>query len=144
MEIDVMDYVSLEDIKGACLSEIRSKVIESLRYMSADDIIANASYNIVFEMVSEMLEKNEEEVKKLLLDKTVDIINNLSSYCVFRDSRDEYTKKDSLGQTYLNEAVANNKNIIEDKVKELIRKRLQNKTLTRKSRQTWFKVYGIE
>ena len=31
-----------------------------------------------------------------------------------------------------------------DKVKELIRKRLQDKTLTRRSHQTWFKVYGIE
>lgn len=31
-----------------------------------------------------------------------------------------------------------------DKVKELIKKRLQDKTLTRRSHQTWFKAYGIE
>lgn len=120
MEIKIEDYLSDSDIKEICLEEIRNKVREELRYNQVSDVLSNISYSVVFKMVSEVMELNEDEMKQLITDKTISIINDLSSYCVFRRKDDTYTKNDSLAQTYANEAVLNNKELIEKRVKEIM------------------------
>lgn len=119
MELSPMDYLSQDDIKEICIDELRSKVRESLRYYEASDILSNVSYKCVFKEVEDIIKMSEDEIKKQINDKVVEIISKLSNYCVFR-SKDEYDRSDSLAQKYLLESIENNKQLIEDRVKELM------------------------
>ena len=119
MEINIMDYVSQEDIKEGCIEELRGRIRDNLRYISPSDILGNISYQCVFKEIEDLLQIKEEEMKQRILEKTIEIIENLSSYSIFR-SKDNYTKEDSLGQKYVIEAVENNKELIQDRVKELL------------------------
>lgn len=119
MEINPMDYVPQEEIKEICIEELRGRVREALRYNDVSDILGNISYQCVFKEIEDLLQLKEEEIKQQINDKVISIINDLSSYSIFR-SKDNYTKSDSLGQKYVIEAVDNNKDLIQDRVKELL------------------------
>lgn len=120
MDIDFKSYLSEEEIKNIYIEELRYKIHEELKYSNVSTVLSNLSYEIVFKKVCDILKTNEDSVIETIAEKVVDIINDLSSYSVFR-RKDEYgNNQDSLAQKYLIEAVENNKVLIEDRVKELM------------------------
>ena len=69
--------------------------------------------------MDDILKVNEEERKKQINDKVVEIITEMSSYNVFR-RKESYEREDSLAQKYLIQAIEDNKELIQNRVKELM------------------------
>ena len=120
IEINMHDYLSDDDIKDVLRKAIYDEIKESISYdKSLTTFIANLSYKYVFKMVDEIVKENigtgiEDSIKQ----KVPEIINDLSSYSIFR-AKDNW-QEESIGQKLLNEAVIKNKDLLEDKVKELL------------------------
>ena len=79
-------------------------------------IFINSAYGIVWEEVNKSIDYDMTEFIK---NKVIEVINGLSNYSVFRD-KNNYGDKDSIAQTYLNQYVEENKNIINEKVIEIM------------------------
>lgn len=118
MEIDFRDYFSREQIEEIIKDELRAEVRRKFRIDDIERIFTNSAYHIVWEEVNKSIDYDMTEfIKK----KVIEIINELTNYSVFRSKGVySYTDKDSIAQTYLNQYVEENKNIIKDKVIEIM------------------------
>ena len=120
IEVNIHDYLSDDDVKDVLRKAIYDEIKESIRYdKSLTTFISNLSYKYVFNMVDEIVKESigtgiEESIKQ----KVPEIINDLSSYSIFR-AKDNW-QTESVGQKLLNEAVIENKDLLKDKVKELL------------------------
>lgn len=114
MNINIEDYLSDEEIKEIVKEEFRYKVKESIQRNGVTTWIANIGYQNVFEIIN----KEIPEYESLVKEKTKEVIEGLSSYSVFR-KKDLVDREDSLGQRYLEKAVEDNKEIINNKVIEI-------------------------
>ena len=117
MNINIEDYLSDEEMKQIVKEEFRKKVEESIRRNNVTTFIANVGYQNVFEIIN----KEIPEYENLVKEKTKEVIENLSSFSVFR-KKDIVDNEDSLGQKYLEKAVEDNKNIINEKVIKIFNK----------------------
>ncbi len=114
MNIELTDYLSDEEIKDIIKEEFRNEVQKNIQKNGISTLIANIGYKNVFNIINNEIPKYENQVK----EKTKEVIENLSSYCVFRE-KDFINKEDSLGQKYLEEAIEDNKTIINQKVVDI-------------------------
>lgn len=115
MEIDIENYLSDTEIKDIIIEEFREEIQKSIRRNGVSRFIANLAYQNVFEEINKEAPKFENEIK----EKTKEVIENLTSYSVFR-KKDLVDNEDSLAQKYLEQSVENNKDIIENKVKDIL------------------------
>lgn len=117
-EINIEDYITDERITEIIEEELRN-IIQRKWNNELSTLLSNVSYRNVFSKVDELLE-DDKNAEDIIVEKTKNIIQDLKSYSVFR-SKDEYiTKEDSVGQKILNEAVKDNKSLIEKRVVEII------------------------
>lgn len=115
IKIDVADYLSQEDIKELCKEQVRYEIQKLFKNeIEAQRLLANLSYEIVFKEVDKVIENSRE----LVINKTQEIINNPSTYSVFRDGF--YGGKKSLAYDIMEKAVKDNTLLINEKVKETI------------------------
>ena len=115
MEIDIENYLSDTEIKNIIIEEFRGEIQKSIRRNGVTTFIANLAYQNVFEEINKEASNFENEIK----EKTKEVIENLTSYSVFR-KKDLVDNEDSLAQKYLEQSVENNKDIIENKVKDIL------------------------
>ena len=115
MEIDISAYLSEEDKQRIAEEEYR-KVIRSIVYTDKERLFSNAAYRTVQKLVDERF---GESLSKILEEKTVKIINDLSTYTVFK-KKDAWDNDDSKGWKYLQESVDKHKDLIEDRVVQII------------------------
>jgi hypothetical protein len=111
MQIKVEDYLSREDITEM----IRYRLDEAIR-KDAERILSNTAYAVVFEAVDKALDN---EAKDIIKEKTLDIINKLSEFCLFRRA-DALGGKASVGQEILNKALVDNTATIYKRVESII------------------------
>ena len=120
IEVNIHDYLSDDDVKDVLRKVIYDEIKKNIRYnKSLTTFISNLSHKYVFNMVDEIVKESigigiEESIKQ----KVPEIINDLSSYSIFR-AKDNW-QTESVGQKLLNEAVIENKDLLKDKVKELL------------------------
>ena len=115
-EVIIEDYLSREEIQDIVKDELRILVKDSFRKEKLDTLIANSSYEIVWKAVDEEMDGNLIETIKT---KTLDIINNLSSYSVFH-KKDAWEHEDSKAYIYMQQAIEENKDLIFSMTKERI------------------------
>ena len=115
-EVIIHDYLSREEIQDIVKDELRILVKDSFRKEKLDTLIANSSYEIVWKAVDEEMDGNLIETIKT---KTLDIINNLSSYSVFH-KKDAWEHEDSKAYIYMQQAIEENKDLIFSMTKERI------------------------
>lgn len=115
MEIKIEDYIERDEIKEIIKEELRESVKLSIKRNGVSTYIANIGYHNVFEIINNEIPGYEEMLK----EKIKEIIGELSNFCVFRKA-DFVDREDSLGQKYLEQAVENNKNIINSRVIEIM------------------------
>ena len=115
-EVIIEDYLSREEIQDIVKDELRILVKDSFRKEKLDTLIANSSYKIVWKAVDEEMDGNLIETIKT---KTLDIINNLSSYSVFH-KKDAWEHEDSKAYIYMQQAIEENKDLIFSMTKERI------------------------
>lgn len=115
MEIKIENYLSDDEIKEIVKEELREEIKSSIKRNGATRFISNMGYGNVLEIINEEIPNYEQEIK----EQVKKVIDNLSSFSVFRKA-DLIEREDSLGQKYLEEAVSNNKELINNKVIEII------------------------
>lgn len=98
---------------------MRFKVRQQFDLNNIERIFTNSAYGIVWEEVNKSIDYDMTEFIK---NKVIEVISNLSNYSVFRDKGDYIYGRDknSIAQEYLNQYVEENKNIIRDKVVEIM------------------------
>jgi len=114
MELKIEDYLSEEEIKEIAKEEVTRQVRQAIRKDDLDRIISNSAYNFIWKAVDEQI---DDDLITLIRDKTIKIINELSSYCIFRQ-RDAWQNEDSKAYTYVQQAIEDNKEVIFNRVKE--------------------------
>lgn len=116
MNINIENYLSEEEIKEICKDELRNSIKK--QFSNEKDltrIITNLSYYELWEQI----ENEVPNCKKIIKGKTIEQLNKISSYDVLRE-KGEFNSKNSVAQDILENCVIENKNIIEDKVKEIL------------------------
>ena len=113
MEINIMDYLSEKEIGECIKEELKKQISNYINKVGVDTFISNISYINVFKKIDEEILDFEIQIK----EKVKNIIENLSDYCVFKEK--SVFEKESLGQKLLNNAVEENKNILNEKVIEI-------------------------
>lgn len=115
MNINIKDYVSEEEIKDIIGDEIR----RSVRYhMNTEAELSRIITNISYKELWKQIELEVPNCEKTLKEKTIERIRNISDYDIFR-RKDAYGAEDSLATKLIDECVKENKNIINDKVKNI-------------------------
>lgn len=111
MNINLERYLNDDEIKLIVKEEFRNNIQENLKRNGVTTWIANLGYQNVLEIINTEIPEYESLVK----EKTKEVIEGLTSYSVFR-KKDLVDNEDSLGQKYLEQAVENNKEIINQKI----------------------------
>ena len=112
MSIDIKDYVSEEEIKDIIVDEIR----RSVRYhLNNEAELSRIITNISYKELWKQIELEVPNCETLLKQKTIERIRNISDY----RRKDAYGTEDSLATKLIDECVKENKNIINDKVKNI-------------------------
>lgn len=115
MEIRIENYLDEDEIKQIVKEELRDEIKKEIRNNGVDRVISNIGYYHVFEIMNKEIDGYEEQVKK----QVKKVIEGLTSYSVFR-KKDLYNHEDSLGQKYLEKSIEENKNIINNKVVQIL------------------------
>ncbi len=122
--ININDYLSEEEQKEYAIEVFKETIKESMFGKKEGDklideverVIANISHNIVMEEVQKYIPNFEEMIKQ----KVVKLLTDSSlSYYVFRE-KDAWRSKDSLAIVYMNEAIRENKELLQKRIKEII------------------------
>ena len=115
MNINFKDYLSEEEIKEIIIDELRK---EARNHFCNEKEFARILTNISY---YELWKKIEEEVpnsQDIIKEKVKEELNKITSYDVFR-RKGEFNNCNSLAYDILEKYVDENKNIIEDKVKDI-------------------------
>jgi hypothetical protein len=115
MNIKIEKYLSEEEIKDIVSDEIRTQIRKLFdTEKNAQRLLSNLSYQIVFDEV----DKTIPNCLEVIANNTKKIIGESSSYNVFRDS--SYGSPKSLAYQIMEQAVSENKELINTKVKDTI------------------------
>lgn len=115
INIDIKDYVSEEEIKDIINDEIRRIV---RYYLNNEAELSRIITNISYKELWKQIELEVPNCEKILKEKTIERIRNISDYDIFR-RKDAYIAEDSLATKLIDECVKENKNIINDKIKDI-------------------------
>ena len=111
MEINIFDYITREQIIEECVSVLRKAIAKD-----AERILTNMAYQVMFEAVDKSLDG---QAKEFIKQKTLHVIKDIASYTVFRKAN-AWEHPESLANSYMEEAIRENKQVIFDKVKEIV------------------------
>lgn len=119
VSINIEDYLSKEEIKEIAKEEISYAIQEKFRKESdIERIITNLSYEFLFKAVSKAIGKDALEMIK---DKVVELLMDDSriKYLLWR-KKDVWENEESPAVTIMNQAIENNRELIENRVFEMI------------------------
>ena len=119
MEIKIENYLNHEEIKEVVVNELREQIRTHFKNEdNANRLLINLSYAIVKEEVDKIVPNHQE----VLVKKVAEIINKDSStaFCVFDFDTYGSGRSKSLGAKIVEETIAENKQLIKDKVIESI------------------------
>lgn len=115
MEIKIENYLSESEIKQIVIDEVRLSIREHfVNETNAKRLLSNLSYEIVYDEVDKIVPNS----RQLVYDTVVSVIKDIKNYSVFRDAA--YGGKKSLAYEIMEQAVRDNKDMINAKVKETI------------------------
>ena len=137
MEIKIENHLSEQEIKDIVISEFRQSVKDKFKTeKDIERILINLSYQMLWDEIDKLVPDYKEvvsiKVKEVMLNKDF-------TYNIFRP-KSAWDREDSLGYTYMQRAINENKSLIEGLVKTISpEKSFEEKCLPRAS----VKVYGI-
>ncbi len=119
MDVDVSRYLGEDEMRRIAEEEYRECVREEIRRRDRhwlDVTLGNAAYAIVWQEVDEALDGGAE---RAIADAVTKVIGGLSAYSVFRKKGD-WQREDSVGQVMLEHAVADSRDLIDERVREIV------------------------
>lgn len=116
--IDVYDFADQDEIKEVVLDEVRNIIRNNYGKQESglDRLLTNLSYQYVFDMVNEQI---DEDLSQFLKCKIVSIIEDLSSYSVFKKA-DAWDRESSKAYKILQEEIGNSRPLIKARVHQII------------------------
>ena len=115
-EIEIENYLSHDEVKEIVQDELRNQIRQMFKNETeARRLLSNLSYQIVFDEVDKVVANSQDVVIK----KTTDLVNDVKSYTVFRYSYLGGSPENN-GARILEQAIIDNKQLINEKVKETI------------------------
>ena len=115
MMINFKDYLSEEEIKEIIIDELRKEARNHFcNEKEFTRILTNISYYELWKKIEEEVPNSQDIIK----EKVKEELNKITSYDVFR-RKGEFNNCNSLAYDILEKYVDENKNIIEDKVKDI-------------------------
>jgi len=117
MNIDIKDYLNEEEIKEIIKNAITIEVKNRL-YTEKEitRILTNISYYELWRAIEEEVPNCRELIKEKIKEK----ITTIEKYDIFRKADNFIEKEDSYALKILNECVSENKNIINNKVRNIM------------------------
>lgn len=116
MNIEIENYLSDDEIRQIVEEEFRNRIKSLFRTeKEITRIVTNLGYYNTFKII----ENEVPNFKELIKEQTKKQCKNISSYSVFR-KKDAFESENSLAQDYLEEAVKENKEIINKRVVEIM------------------------
>lgn len=118
LKIDISEYLSSEEIKECCKDAIKSAIYGRYSRSEAetDRLITNLAYEFVWKMIDEEVGGG---LEKMIRSKTIEAIEKLSEYSVFR-VRSAWDRQESIGHKILEEEVSASRPLIKARVKQII------------------------
>lgn len=115
IEIDIMDYVSEDEIKDAILGSIANYARQQTEGWYTR-VLTNVAYHEIFDEIDKELESTT--AKEIIKSKVKELISEDNMYGIFRDKR--MYGYNSVGQEILEECVKDNRDLINKRVVEKI------------------------
>ena len=117
MEIKIENHLSEQEIKDIVISEFRQSVKDKFKTeKDIERILINLSYQMLWDEIDKLVPDYKEvvsiKVKEVMLNKDF-------TYNIFRP-KSAWDREDSLGYTYMQRAINENKSLIEDKIINVI------------------------
>ena len=119
IKIDVENYLSVEEIKEICKDAMRGIIYNQFKKEAdVDRVISNLSYEFLFKQISESI---GEDAVALIKSKVIKLIQDKNSikYELFRKA-DGWDRSEAVGYTILKQAIKDNADLINKRVKETI------------------------
>ena len=120
MEINIEDYLTNDEIRDIVIAETQLAVQRYFTEYNMEIILSNLSYEIVANMVDEQLKKENVNYEDYITKNVLEVIDGLTTFAVFRKKDGYSCNEDSVGRQLLDKACINNKDIINNKVIEII------------------------
>lgn len=119
IEFEVSDYLNENEIKKC----IMAGIVRSIDgYMANENnferVMSNLAYKIVWDGIDELMKEKEVDLKSILEEKVIDIIDKLSVFNVFNTGG--LGSKRTYGMDMIDDALKTKKTLIEEKVEQLI------------------------
>ena len=118
MYIKLEEYLSEEEIKDICKDALYQKIREDMQKLNINEIIAGISYAEVAAMVDTYVGEDD-FCKKAIPEKVHDVINDLSTYSVFRRA-DAWERKNSIAYDIMQEECRASRPLIKARVEQII------------------------
>lgn len=119
IKIDVMNYLTEEEIKEECKSAIRNCIYQQFsKETEIDRLISNLGYEFIFKAIQET---TGEDTLQKIKDTVIQLANQTDSvrYQLFK-APDKWDSNASIGYTIVQQALKENEPLIKEKVKEAI------------------------
>lgn len=119
IKVNIKNYLSEEEIKEICKDTMREIIKEQFRSEAdVDRVISNLSYEFLFKQISESIGK---DATTLIKSKVKKLLQNDSAikYELFRRA-DSWDRQESVGYTILKQAIKDNSDLINQRVKDII------------------------
>lgn len=122
MDVNILDYLSEEEIKEICIDEIRSKIRSTFKEPDVARVISNSAYYKYYDLVDEHI---TEEHKETIIETVEKCVNDAKSYNVFRYHYLTEEPK-SLASKLLEQTINDNKEKIVNNINLIIENMLNN------------------
>ena len=115
MEINIEDYINEDRMAIIVENEFRDRIRKYFLGNKLSDLIYSLCNKEIYRIIEEEIPNFEEEIKSAIPIS----IENIGKFDIFR-SKDEFMySRDSLGQQILEKTIKENKDMLEQKVKNI-------------------------
>lgn len=115
MEINIEDYINESEMKRIVENEFRDRIRRYFLENKLSDLIYSLCNKEICKVIEEEIPNFKKEIKTAIPSK----IKDINKFDIFKSKDDFINSKDSIGQQILEETIEENKDMLEQKVKNI-------------------------
>lgn len=115
MEINIEDYINESEMKRIVENEFRDRIRRYFLENKLSDLIYSLCDKEICKVIEEEIPNFKEEIKVAIPSE----IEDINKFDIFKSKDDFMNSKDSIGQQILEKTIEENKDMLEQKVKNI-------------------------
>lgn len=115
MEINIEDYINEDEMKRIVEEEFRDRIGRYFLGNKLSDLIYSLCNKELYGIIEEEIPNFKKEIKAAIPSA----IKNVNKFDIFRSKDEPIYSRDSLGQQILEKTIRDNKDMLEQKVKNI-------------------------